>query len=65
MREIKILDTEAAKVGVFKDTLNWGDKIRPLLIERGVPKAYLELGDGRCGIIRRDDDGCVFGVIEP
>lgn len=64
VREIKITDDEAAAVGVTKDSTNWAEPIRPLLIARGVPESYLQLGDNRCGIIRRDPDGCVFGVLE-
>lgn len=64
VREVKITDDEAAAVGVTKDTQNWAEPIRPLLISKGVPEAYLQIGDPRCGIIRRDPDGCVFGVLE-
>lgn len=65
MREIKITDTEALAVGVSKDMVGWGPLIRPLLIERGVPEGYLNIGDRRCVLIRRDEDGTVFGVYEP
>lgn len=65
MREIKITDAEALAVGVTKDSINWGPHIRPLLIARGVPEDYLNIGDRRCAIIRRDEDGIVFGVYEP
>jgi hypothetical protein len=65
VREIKITDDEAAKVGVVAETLDWGPKIRPLLIAKGVPVDYLNIGDPRCVVIRREADGTIFGVREP
>lgn len=64
VREIKITDEEAATVGVSVVSTDWGARIRPLLISKGVPEDFLNIGDRRCGPIRRDPDGVVFGVLE-
>ena len=67
--KIKITDEEAATVGVYKDSTGdgpdgWGAKIRPLLIAKGVPEEYLEIGSMKCVPVQRDIDGVIFLVSE-
>lgn len=50
----EVTDAEAEAVGVTLGSLNWADKIRPVLIGKGFPAEALFLGNPRVRSFRDD-----------
>lgn len=44
-REILVTHEEASEAGVMLGEINtWGDKLRPVLVSKGVPESWLYVG---------------------
>ena len=51
---VELTDAEAASVGINFGDLNWGEKIKPLLVAKGFPDHALFYGNRKVRTFRLD-----------
>lgn len=64
MIEVVVTHAEAAAVGVNPETVFYGEKLKPVLVAKGVDERLLYIGSRHVVPIRYEVDHVVFGVRE-